>query len=533
MSTHRPQILSRRGMVVTPHPLATQVGLQTLQEGGTAIDAAIAANAVLGVVLPHMCGIGGDAFFLIHPAGGRRVVALNASGRAPRAARREVITGRGHAEMPHRGILSVTVPGAVDGWQTAHERFGRRPFASLLGPAIAAAEEGFPVTEELSDWIARSADLLGESPDATRVFYPQGRPPRLGESLRQKELARTLRVVAEGGRDAFYRGEIARSLVAYSEAQGGLFTPEDFAEHRSGWAEPVSVKYRGHQVYQCPPNSQGIATLIALNILEGFDLKTLWNRPAERLHLLVEAKKLAFADRDRYVSDPAFAPVPAEMLLSPEYAEMRRRLIDRRRAMTGLATGTLDGDTIALCTVDAEGTWVALIQSIFSGFGAGIVGGDTGIVLHNRGAYFSLRPDHVNRLEPAKRTLHTLTPCLVLREGKAVLALGTRGADGQPQTLLSILSNLFDGGLPIQEAIDEPRWVHGRRILGEKTDDLRVEARIRPETRRALSLKGHRVRVVQPFDAIMGFAQGIWRDPETGTIQGGADPRGDSLALGD
>ena len=529
MSYHRPGILGRHGVVASPHPLATLAGIQILQQGGNAVDAAVATNAVLAVVHPHMCGLGGDLFALIYHAKERRVLALNASGAAPQAATLERYREAGHTEMPFRGLWAATVPGAVDGWAAALTRCGGMDLKDVLRPAIHLAETGFPTPPELVRAAEVERSLLEATPETARVYLPGGRPARAGEILVQSDLARSLQTLAEGGRDAFYVGPIAAEIARASQAKGGLLTAEDLAGSHAEWVAPLSVPYRGLRVFQCPPNSQGIATLMALQILAGFDLAGA--SEADRLHLMVEAKKLAFADRDHFVSDPRFVSVPVDHLLDPQYADARRRLISPDRAMAAPSLGQLDGDTICLCTADGQGNWVAWIQSLYSTFGSGVVAGTTGILLQNRGAYFSLDPEHVNRLAPGKRTLHTLTPLLATREDQPVLATGTRGADGQPQTLLTIVTGLMDRGLPIQDALDAPRWVHGRRVRGDDPQSLRIEARFAPEVVSALAARGHRVTVTVPFDFNMGFAQGILRDPESGCLVGAADPRGDCLAL--
>jgi len=530
MSYHRPSVLGRRGVIASPHPLATLAGIQILQEGGNAVDAAVATNAVLAVVHPHMCGLGGDLFALIHHGKEREVLALNASGAAPKAATLEAYRGAGHTEMPFRGLWSVTVPGAVDGWAAALARCGSMRLKDVLRPAIQWAERGFPASAELVRAIHAERSLLEATPESARIYLPGGRPPCVGERLVQSDLARSLSTLAEGGRQAFYAGPIGAEIARASQANGGLLSAEDLTGSHAEWVTPLSVDYRGFRVFQCPPNSQGLATLLALQILAGFDLAGA--SEADRLHLMVEAKKLAFADRDRYVADPRFVPVPTGRLLDPPYAAGRRALISPDRAMAAATAGQLNGDTICLCAADGQGHWVAWIQSLYATFGSGVVAGTTGILLQNRGAYFSLDPAHVNRVAPGKRTLHTLTPLLATRGHQPVLVTGTRGADGQPQTLLTILTGLADRGLPIQEALDAPRFVHGRRVRGDDPHSLRIEARYPPEVASTLAARGHRVKVTEPFDFNMGFAQGIMHHPESGCLEGAADPRGDCLALG-
>ena len=531
MAFRRPHTLGFNGMVVSPHPAATLAGARALQDGGNAVDAAVATNAVLAVVHPHMCGLGGDAFFLIRSAREQQVLALNASGRAPAAAMRAAVRAQGHTTMPTRGPLSITVPGAVDGWAEALRRCGSMGLKDLLGPAIRCAREGFPMTPEIPVFIEQNRDLLLKSPPAARTFLERG-TPRAGHRLVNADLARSLERIAEGGAEALYRGDLGRDLVRGLAPQEALLTEEDLRAHRSNWVEPIHVRYRGHDVYQCPPNSQGIALLMMLNLLGGFDFARTWADEVTRLHLMIEAKKLAFADRDRYVTDPAFVPVPTGRLLSSGYADERRRLLARDRALpTPVPSGDLEGDTICLCTADGAGNWVCLIQSLYSAFGSGVMSEGTGIVLQNRGSHFSLDDGHVNRLEPGKRTLHTLMPGLVMRDGSVRAVVGTRGAGGQPQTICNVLTHWLDGGTSLQEAIEAPRWLHGARVLGEDPNRLRIEPRYPEATRRALAALGHRVAEVEPWDLVMGFCHGIEVDDRSGALIGAADPRGDSVAL--
>jgi gamma-glutamyltranspeptidase/glutathione hydrolase len=532
MAFRRPHTLSYNGMVVSPHPLATLAGARALLEGGNAIDAAVATNAVLAVTLPHMCGIGGDAFFVIYSAREGRVLALNASGRAPAAATRGAVRARGHATMPVRGPLTITVPGAVSGWAEALRRCGTMGLKDLLVPAIGYARHGFPATPEVPEVIGQNKDLLAKSPPAARVLLGRG-VLRAGERLANGDLARSLERIAEGGADALYAGDLGRDLVRGLAPQGCLLAEEDLRAHRSDWVEPIRTRYRGHEIYQCPPNSQGITLLMMLNLLEGFDLAGAWGDEVTRLHLMIEAKKLAFADRDRYVTDPAFVPVPTDRLLSAAYTETRRRLIAREQAMPVSApSGDLDGDTICLTTADGAGNWVCLIQSLYSSFGSGVMSEGTGILMQNRGSHFLLDEGHANRLEPGKRTLHTLMPGLVMRGGRPRAVVGTRGAGGQPQTVANVLVHWLDGGLSLQEALEAPRFLHGARILGEDPARVRLEPRLAEGTLPALAALGHPVQEVGAWDMVMGFCHGIEADEHTGALAGAADPRGDSLALG-
>ena len=532
MPLRRPHTFSFNGMVVSPHPLATLAGARAMLDGGNAVDAAVATNAVLAVTLPHMCGLGGDAFFLIYSARERRVLALNASGRAPAGATRDAIRGRGHDKMPARGPLSITVPGAVDGWAEALRRCGTMGLKDLLAPAIRAARDGFPMTPEVAHFASENRDLLLKSPPAARLLFDPG-TPRAGERLANSDLARSLERIAEGGAEALYRGTLGRDVVRGLASQGALLAEEDLRAHRSDWVEPIRVRYRGHDVYQCPPNSQGIALLMMLNLLEGFDLAGTWADEAARLHLMIEAKKLAFADRDTYVTDPAFVPVPVDRLLSPAYAAERRKRIARNRAMAApVPAGELDGDTVCLTTADGAGNWVCLIQSLYNSFGSGVMSDGTGIFVQNRGSHFSLDERHANRLEPGKRTLHTLMPGMVLRDGRVRAVVGTRGAGGQPQTVANVLTHWLDGRLSLAEAIEAPRWLHGARVIGEDPNRLRMEARFQEGTAAALTALGHQVAEVEPWDMVMGYCAGIELDPDTGALVGAADPRGDAIALG-
>jgi gamma-glutamyltranspeptidase len=546
-------VLGTRGMVACAHYLATQAGLSILTQGGNAIDAAIAANAAMTVVYPSTCSAGGDTFMLIWEEKSQRLYALNGSGRAPRGMTPEYFLSRNMREIPETGPLSINVPGAVDGWFEALGRFGSLSAETIFAPAIAYAEEGMPVSPKLSGWIRRGQRLLEPWESTSAVFLPAGQPLRTGAILRQPDLARTYRMLAKEGRDAFYRGPLARSITEYIQRCGGVLSLEDMQKHHSDWVEPLSTNYRGYDVYEFPPNSQGIAALEMLNILEGFDLKSLGHQTAEYLHLLLEAKKLAFADRDRYVSDPAFVDVPVERLLSKSYAEEQRGRIDPKKATPYFAAGLeKDGDTMFLCTADGEGNVVSLIQSLYHGFGSGIVGGNTGVLLHNRGSYFSLDPRHVNYLQPEKRTMHTLSPAMVLKNGAPYIALGSMGGDAQPQIHVQVLSAIIDFGLNVQQAISAPRWrsgrvrvaspqkgqeVHGQSGVDEHLERaiaevVLMERRFMSGVALELDLLGHHTIVEGLWEDGMGHAQAILINPETHIFEGAADPRCDGLALG-
>ncbi len=528
----RPATLAMNGAVATPHYLASQAGLRILQDGGSAVDAAIAANAVLQVVYPHNCAAGGDAFWLIYDPRDGQPVALNGSGCAPMAAELGRLRERGLSEMPVRGPLAVTVPGAVDSWHEAHSRFGRLELEQILAPAIAYAEHGFPASPKLCHAIGEEAALLALSPAATAVFLPDGRVPAPGQVLRNPDLAATYRLLAREGRAAFYNGAIAERIVATVQQMGGLLTLDDLAAHASCWQEPLCVSYRGNDVYECPPNSQGLTALLALNIVEGFDLAALPPRGAEWQHLLIEAKRLAFADRDAYLTDPAAMTVAPRQLLDKEYAARRRAGIDRRRAAPVQPAGNpQQGDTIYLCAADRDGQCASLIQSLYYSFGSGIMVPGTGLLLQNRGAYFSLREGHPNAIAPGKRTLHTLMPALLLRAGRPALVFGAMGGDGQAQTQLQLLANLIDGGMELQEAIDAPRWFSGAALPGHGPEAVLMEDRFRASVCADLRARGHEVVTLGAWEELMGHAQAIALQP-SGVLAGAADPRGDGSAAG-
>ena len=520
-------------MVVSPHYLASVEGARILREGGNAVDAAIATNAVLNVTYPHMCGIGGDAFFLIYDAENGRLFGLNAGGRAPYAAKREMFRSRGISSIPVRGMLPVTVPGVVDGWCNAIDRFGTKTLSEVIQPAIQYAEKGVPITDRFYSLITLDIDLLTSNPKLAEMYIKDGRPLKPGEVLVQKDLAVTLRKLAEGGRDEFYKGELADTIVSFSEENGGLISKKDLMDHKSNWVESVSTSYRGYDVYAFPPNTQGVATLIGLNILEGFQLSKLgWQKP-ECIHLMVEAKKQAFNIRDQYITDPEFAEIPLDKILSKEYAsELREKINPENVQRYKPPEKTSEGDTIYLAVVDRDGNAVSLIQSIYYPFGSGMVVGNTGIILQNRGACFSLDDNHVNRLEPHKRTLHTLSPLMIFKDQKPFLVMGTMGGDGQPQTHIQIISNIIDFGMNVQEAIEAPRWFSGSFKINDSVDILMMERRYHQSTIDKLESMGHKVSYVEEWSQIMGHAQAIMIDRINGVLTGGADPRGDSAAVG-
>jgi gamma-glutamyltranspeptidase len=547
-------VYASRGMVACANYFATQAGLRILMQGGNAIDAAIAANATMTVVYPSTCSAGGDIFMLIWHEKSQRLYALNGSGRAPRGMRPEYFAAQGMQSIPERGPLAINVPGAVDGWFAALDRFGSLPAETVLASAIEYAQDGVPVTAKLGGWLAKAELLLKRWDSSANIFLADKRPARTGELLRQPQLARTYRTLAKEGRDAFYNGPLAQSITDYVQKVGGVLSMEDMRQHHSDWVEPISTGYRGYDVYEFPPNTQGITALEMLNIIEGYDIKSFGYHSSEYLHVLLEAKKLAFADRDTYVSDPAFVDVPVERLLSKAYAEEQRKRINPRRTSASVTSGLeKEGDTMYLCVADGEGNVVSLIQSLYMGFGSGVVGGDTGVLLHNRGSYFSLDARHVNYLQPGKRTMHTLTPAMVLRDGKPYMALGTMGGDAQPQVHVQLLTAMLDFGMNPQQAISAPRWRSGRmrlyppvrhhdHIPGQRgLDDLAdrdvaevvlMEKRFTNGAPLLLEMLGHRIQLEESWGDGMGHAQAIRINPETHLFEGAADPRCDGLALG-
>jgi gamma-glutamyltranspeptidase/glutathione hydrolase len=531
----RSAVLAQHGMAATSQPLATAAAVRVLQDGGNAIDAAIAADVVLGVVEPMSCGIGGDLFAIVWDAKSGKLYGLNASGRAPRAATIAYFREKGLKSIPTRGPFSWSVPGCVDGWATLHAKFGKKPLTEVLAPAIAYADEGFPVSEIIAaDWLASAPDLAAV-PTSAACFLPGGKAPRTGDVFKNSGLARSLRLIARDGRDAFYKGPIADAMVAYSRSAGGLFAKEDFEQHASTWVEPVSVNYRGFDVWELPPNTQGIAALQMLNVLEGYDLHALGRDSPELLHLMIEAKKLAYEDRARYYADPEFSKVPLQGLLSKEYAAKRRALIDPSKARQDLSAGTPPGaDTIYMTVVDGDFNAISLIQSNYVGFGSNHVPGDLGFPLQNRGCLFALDPDHPNRLEPGKRPFHTIIPSFVTKDGKPWFTFGVMGGDMQAQGHVQVLVNMIDFGLDVQEAGDAPRWRHfgSSEPTGTQAEDggtVALESGFGPDVTNALKARGHRLGTSR---GTFGGYQGIRIDLERRVLIGGSDPRKDGCAMG-
>ena len=527
----RAVVRATQGMVATSQPLASQVGVDILKRGGNAVDAAIAVAAMLNVTEPNMTGIGGDCFAMIYSAKTKKLDALNASGRCPRALTLDHFTAKKIAQMPLTGMETITVPGAFDGWLTVLEKYGTMKFADLMAPAISYAENGFPVMEKIAEDWAPEISKLKQDPAAAATYLVNGGAPAPGTIFAQKNLARTFRTLVKGGRDAFYRGEIARAIVDYCQKHGGFLAMEDFASQKSNWVEPISTTYRGYTLNELPPNNQGLTALLILNMLEDIDLKGMKTDPVLYYHTLVEATKIAFADRNRYIADPAFAKLPVKELVSKDYAAKRRALINPTRAIDPPSYGEFQtgSDTTYFTVVDKDRNAVSFINSLFNSFGSGIVAGETGIMLHNRGSGFSLDPTHPNKLEPGKRPFHTLIPAMVLKDGKLLMSYGVMGGDIQAQGHSQVLVNLVDRGMNLQQAIDAPRirYISGKGVMFEDT--------LPPNVINGLIERGHE-RVLPPAGirhrALMGGGQAIMIDPDTGALSGGSDPRKDGMAIG-
>jgi gamma-glutamyltranspeptidase / glutathione hydrolase len=536
----RSVVIASHGMVATSQPLAAQVGLDMLRAGGTAADAAIATCAMMGLVEPMDAGIGGDLFVLYWDHKTQKLYGLNASGRSPYALNRDVFRSRGMAEIPEEGVLSWSVPGCVDGWDQLRQRFGTMTFTQLLAPTIQYAEEGFPVTEVIAGLWANEQQGAMKYADTKTTFFPNGRPPAIGEVFRNPNLAASLRLISQGGRDAFYRGPIAGQIVAASKALGGFFSLKDFEDHRSEWVEPVSTNYRGHDVWELPPNGQGIAALEILNILEGYDIHAMGRNSPDYWHLFIEAKKLAYADRAKYIGDPAYHKLPVAELISKNYAARQRKQIDMRHAATSVDAGdpllAKKGDTIYLCVVDKDRNCCSLIQSNYWGFGSYVVPGKTGFVIQNRGSQFSLDPKHVNSLEPHKRPFHTIIPAMVTKDGKPWLCFGVMGGDFQPQGHTQIVVNMIDFGLDVQAAGDAGRIRHdgSQTPTGQPMTPpggtLDIESGIPDATIAELLRRGHQIDR-KGGDTFGGY-EGIWIDQKHGTLHGATEPRKDGTPVG-
>ena len=524
----RSMVISRNGIVAAESPLAAQAGVQMLERGGNAVDAAVAANAMMGLVAPMSNGIGGDLFAIVYDAKTGKLYGLNASGWAPEGLTIEFLNKQGFQSMPSQGIQSVTVPGAVDGWQKLLERFGKKKLSEVLAPTIRTAEDGFPVTEWTSGLWRANADFLRGNEAATRTYLPDNKPPAVGQIFRNPDLARSLRLIAQGGRDAFYKGELAKAIVETSRRHGGTHAEKDFAEYSSEWVEPISTTYRGWTVYELPPNGQGLAALEMLNIMETFPLDKSGLNTAATLHTMIEAKKLAYADLVRYIGDPKFSTLPVKQLLSKDFAASRAKLIDPNKANcnVGPATSLPGSSTIYLSTVDRDGNMVSLIQSNFSDFGSGVVADGTGFILHNRGALFTLEASSPNALAPHKRPLHTIIPAFMEKE-KVRIAFGIMGGWNQSQAHAQYVSHIVDFNQNIQAAMETARFTK----LSFQGCEVALENRVPANVKAELEAKGHVLQMHSGFSNTFGGGQAVMRDYGTGVNYGASDPRKDGAAV--
>jgi gamma-glutamyltranspeptidase/glutathione hydrolase len=526
----RSMVLSRRGVVSAENPLAAQAGATVLAHGGNAVDAAVATNAVMGVLEPMMNGIGGDLFAIVYDAKSGKLYGLNASGWAPAGLSIEFLKSKDIAKMPQEGIQSVTVPGAVDGWSNLLARFGTKKFSEVLAPAIYYAREGFPVPEWDAAYWADAVDILRQDRNAAATYLPDGRSPRVGEIFRNPDLAHSLESLASGGRDAYYKGAIAKTIVALSAKLCGTMTLEDLADYSSEWVEPISTTYHGWTVYEIPPNGQGIAALEMLNIMESFSLAHFGHNSTDALHAMIEAKKLAYADMYRYVADPKFSQVPVQRMLSKEYAAQRAKLVDMAKANCDVLPGEPDlstsGDTTYLTVTDSDGNMVSLIQSNYAEFGSGLVADGTGFALQNRGGLFSLDRNSPNQLAGHKRPLHTIIPGF-MTNGQERIAFGIMGGFNQAQAHAQFVSNVVDFGMNIQEALEAARF----RKLTFAGCDVDLEDRIPLAVRDGLTQRGHQIKLHGAYSAIVGGGQAVQRDISTGVNYGASDPRKDGEAI--
>ena len=535
----RSEVLATHGMAATAHPLATNAALDILKAGGSAVDAAIAANAVLGVVEPTGCGIGGDLFAMVWDGDTGTLHGYNGSGRSPQSLDADTLRARldalGRDTIPPRGVLPLSVPGTVDGWFALHDRWGKLPMSQVLAPAVAIARDGHPVAETIAYYWGRNAAALDDFERFRATFMPGGRAPAKGEIFKNPDLARTYERLAEGGRAAFYEGSIAAAIDATVRELGGYLSAEDLAAHRGEWVEPVSTTYRGHEVYELPPNGQGIAALQMLNILEAYDLTAMGFGSAEYLHVLIEAKKLAFADRARFYADPTMADVPVDALVSKPYAAARRSSIGRRAAKSVDPGNPAleEGDTTYLTVADGDGTMVSLIQSNYRGMGSGVVPEGTGFGLQDRGELFDMTPGRANSYAPGKRPFHTIIPAFVTRDGAPFMSFGVMGGAAQPQMHVQVLVNILDFGMNLQEAGDAPRMLHtgSSQPTGEVMDDggtVWLESGFSPRTVRRLRRRGH---TVDARNGGYGGYQAVGRTAE-GVYVGASESRKDGMAAG-
>ena len=529
----RSEVIGQNGMIATSHPLATQIGLDILKKNGTAIDAAIAANIALGLMEPTGSGIGGDLFAIVWDAKDKKLYGLNASGPAPKSINLDFFRKQNLTKIPPYGPLPVTVPGAVDGWVKLHERFGNQEFKTLFEPTIAYALKGFPITETIAYYLEKSKDKYNKYPNFSEVWLKDGEMPKKGQIFKNPQLARTLQIIAERGRKGFYEGEIAKTIVDFIQSQGGFLSYEDLSEFHSEWVEPVSTNYRGYDIWELPPNGQGIAALQILNILENYDIKGMSLLSSEYIHLFVEAKKLAFADRAKYYADPKFARIPISQLISKSYAKERSSLIDLKKSSLIDQPGLLkDGDTIYLTASDQYGNMISLIQSNYRGMGSGMVPPGLGFMLQDRGELFSLKEGHVNVIEGGKRPFHTIIPAFITKDNEPFVSFGVMGGATQPQAHAQIVINLIDFGLNLQEAGDAPRIVHSGS--SQPTDEVMVDGGIvsiehgfGEEIENSLKQMGHHTKYVK---GIFGGYQAIML--KDGVYFGASESRKDGQASG-
>jgi gamma-glutamyltranspeptidase/glutathione hydrolase len=535
----RSVVVATHGIVAASQPLAAEVGLDVLKRGGNAVDAAIATNAMLGLVEPMSCGIGGDLFVIYWDNKTQKLYGLNASGRSPYKLNRDVFKQKGLREIPGNGLLSWSVPGCVAGWEDLRARFGAMPLAEILAPSIKYAEEGFAVTEIIGNGWKAFTPVMQRWPDSAKTYMPGGQAPSEGEIFRNPRLAASYRAIAKEGPAAFYRGAIAQQIVSFSDAHEGFFSLKDLQDHHSDWVEPVSTNYRGYDVWELPPNGQGIAALQMLNLIEAHDVRKMGRGSAEWFHLFLEAKKLAFADRSKYYADPDFAPLPVKQLISKPYAAERGKLLNLAQAATAVDPGNpamTHGDTIYLTVVDKDRNCCSLIQSNFGAFGSQVVPGEVGFVMQNRGSLFALDEEHLNRLEPHKRPFHTIIPAMVTKEGKPWLTFGVMGGDMQAQGHVQILVDLIDFDMNVQEAGDEARVRHDGSATPEgqaaepRGGKVYVEPSVSPEVIAALQAKGHQVS--QGRGGGFGGYQAILIDWKNGVLHGATEPRKDGCAAG-
>jgi gamma-glutamyltranspeptidase/glutathione hydrolase len=525
----RSMTISTRGIVAAENPLAAQAGAVVLARGGHAAEAAIAANAVMGVVAPMMNGVGGDLFAIVHEPANGTVYGLNASGWSPAGMSIEFLESRGLTAMPQTGIHSVSIPGVVSGWTALHGKFGRLKLDTILSAAIAHADNGFPVSEITSLEWSGSVPALRSDRNATATYLPGGHPPQAGEVFRNSHLARTLSAIARDGGDAFYRGDVAQLILKCSAEHGGTLAPSDLSDYKAEWVTPLTTNYRGWDVYEIPPNSQGIAALVMLNILENFPLGEYGRLTADSLHVMIEAKKLAYADMQRHIGDPRFTKnIPIEAMLSKAYARQRAHLIDQRRAKESVDAGQLPthgGDTTYLCAVDADGNICSLIQSNFANFGSAVVPEGGGFVLQSRGGLFTLDRSHPNALAPRKRPLQTVIPAFIKRD-QVGIGFGVMGGWNQPQAHVQVITNIVDFGLNIQQALEAPRFVK----LTFPGTDVMMESRVPESVRQGLERRGHDIDLQGEFSNMVGGGQAVMHDAGAKVNYGGSDPRKDGCA---